>query len=119
MPRPEHDDRTISSTKRGHLTSVICGHPTSALTRIICSSSGGAGRRPGWDRAGIERERLTSAGETERRRGDDPLGGLPVRQAGHASSLSRQRTAQVGAQRINFGCPKGSLIGLSNRLRYT
>lgn len=32
MSRLEHDDRTISSAKRGHLTSVICGQPTSALT---------------------------------------------------------------------------------------
>ena len=32
MPRPDHDDRTISSVKRGHLTSVICGQSSSALT---------------------------------------------------------------------------------------
>lgn len=32
MPRSEHDDRTIASAKRGHLTSVIGGQPTSVLT---------------------------------------------------------------------------------------
>jgi hypothetical protein len=32
MPWPEQDDRTISSVKRGHLKSVICGQPTSVLT---------------------------------------------------------------------------------------
>lgn len=32
MLRSEHDDRAISSANRGHLTSVICGQPTSALT---------------------------------------------------------------------------------------
>jgi hypothetical protein len=33
MLRPDHDDRTISSVKRGHLTSVICGQQTSVLTQ--------------------------------------------------------------------------------------
>jgi hypothetical protein len=33
MPRSEHNNRTISSVKSGHLTSVICGQLTSALTR--------------------------------------------------------------------------------------
>ncbi len=32
MPQSEHDNRTISSVKSGHLRSVICGQPTSVLT---------------------------------------------------------------------------------------
>lgn len=32
MPRSEHNNRTISSVISGHLRSVICGQPTSALT---------------------------------------------------------------------------------------
>jgi hypothetical protein len=32
MHRPEPNDQTISSAKRGHLTSVICGQSTSVLT---------------------------------------------------------------------------------------
>jgi len=33
MPRSKHDNWTISSVKSGHLKSVICGQPTSALTQ--------------------------------------------------------------------------------------
>jgi hypothetical protein len=32
MPPPNHNNRTISSVNSGHLTSVICGQPTSVLT---------------------------------------------------------------------------------------
>jgi len=32
MPRSEHNNWTISSVQSGHLRSVICGQPTSALT---------------------------------------------------------------------------------------
>jgi hypothetical protein len=32
MPRLEHDNWTISSVQSGHLSSVFCGQPTSALT---------------------------------------------------------------------------------------
>jgi hypothetical protein len=31
MPRLKHDERTPSSVERGHLKSVICGQPSSAL----------------------------------------------------------------------------------------
>ncbi len=34
MPQPNPKDRTISSVERGHLTSVICGQPTSVLTLL-------------------------------------------------------------------------------------
>ena len=34
MPHSESNDRTISPVKRGHLTSVICGQPTSVLTSV-------------------------------------------------------------------------------------
>jgi hypothetical protein len=33
MRQSDLEDRTISSVKSGHLTSVICGQPTSALTQ--------------------------------------------------------------------------------------
>ena len=36
MPQSEHDNRTISSVKSGHLRSVICGQPTSVLTLVCC-----------------------------------------------------------------------------------
>lgn len=32
MWQADREDRTISSVKSGHLTSVICGQPTSVLT---------------------------------------------------------------------------------------
>jgi hypothetical protein len=32
MRQSDLEDRTISSVKSGHLTSVICGQPTSVLT---------------------------------------------------------------------------------------
>ena len=35
MPQSEHDNRTISSVKSGHLRSVICGQPTSVLTVFL------------------------------------------------------------------------------------
>ena len=39
---PEHDNRTISSANRGHLTSVITGQPTSVLTPTDLSLECGA-----------------------------------------------------------------------------
>ena len=35
MPPPNHNNRTISSVNSGHLTSVICGQPTSVLTIVL------------------------------------------------------------------------------------
>ncbi|MCS6304868.1 MAG: hypothetical protein H8K07_14585, partial [Nitrospira sp.] len=35
MPQSSHNNWTISSVKSGHLTSVICGQPTSVLTLML------------------------------------------------------------------------------------
>ena len=43
MPRSEHDNWTISSVKSGHLRSVICGRPTSALTTCAGCAHGQLG----------------------------------------------------------------------------